>query len=137
MNTKNVNIRALHSEEQEGVIDRLKALLSSGVVLFSYQKNDGTERVAYGTTSLILTPTPPKEAKEMAGALASLVVNGVGHAETIDKIVSIVSKQAAPPKDSSKEVDPDLQYYWDYEAQGLRVFKWSRVIGFVDIEKNG
>lgn len=137
MNTKNVNIRALHSEEQEGVIDRLKALLSNGVVLFSYQKNDGTERVAYGTTSKVLTPTPPKDADDMAKALHSLVINGVGHGETIDKIVDIVGKMTAPPKVSDKEPDPDLQYYWDYEAQGLRVFKWSRVIGFVDIEKNG
>ena len=148
-------------QEAVGYQPALLNALEKGIVLFLYQKKDGTMRYAFGTKNKDLIPVS-RTVGEKYGKLLDKVSNLIDKQEAfkqvehleddlknradyltaldgVDVAYGLLLLEMPKPKKAStpREPNPEMIMYWDFEAQDIRNFNANQLRGmYVPEEEN-
>ena len=120
-------IKEINKENLESEVVRFSELLLSGVIVFHYQKKDGTIRQAIGTLKSDLIP-PSKERYDTYEA----ILKNINQTKTLDQSnIDEIESLFIPKESKGRNSSFENQTYYDFEAKAFRSFNKSSLISYI------
>lgn len=128
--------QVLHKEGTDFDLDiRLYEELLKGIVVFEFEKSDGTIRKAFGTLNADLIPKYPEKNVEKLFEEARDFHTGFGTDTLIQGDFEKLGKAIAlfgPKEKKERKDNPATQTYYDLGSKGWRSFTKAKLVAYYE-----